>query len=47
VAAYGQATVSEVLRALDQRQKLIAFAQDAQALAPADLQRVFLERFGG
>jgi hypothetical protein len=47
VAAYGQATVDEVSRALDQRQALIAFAQRAQGLAPADLQREFLELPGG
>jgi hypothetical protein len=47
VAAYGQATVGEVRRALDQRQALIAFAQRAQGLAPADLQREFLDVLGG
>jgi hypothetical protein len=47
VAAYGQATVDEVRRALDQREALIAFAQRAQGLAPADLQREFLELSGG
>ena len=47
VAAYGQATVREVRGALEQREKLIAFAQEAQGLQPADLQREFLERFGG
>jgi hypothetical protein len=47
VAAYGQATVPQVRGALDQREKLIAFAQEAQGLAPADLQREFLARFGG
>jgi hypothetical protein len=47
VAAYGQATVADVRRALDQREKLVAFAEDAQGLQPADLQREFLARFGG
>jgi hypothetical protein len=46
VAAYGQATVAQVNAALEQRDKLIAFAQEAQSLQPADLQSEFLARFG-
>jgi hypothetical protein len=46
VAAYGQATVPEVQAALAQRDAMIGFAQQAQAMDPATLQREFLERFG-
>ncbi|HEY7371934.1 MAG TPA: hypothetical protein VIF57_07120 [Polyangia bacterium] len=46
VAAYGDATVGEVRAALRRREALIAFAQRAQELEPAALQREFHERFG-
>ena len=46
VAAYGKAKVGEVRAALEQREQLIAFAEEAQAMEPAALQRQFLERFG-
>jgi hypothetical protein len=46
VAAYGDATVPRVRAALAQRDALIAFAQDAQAMDPATLQQAFLERLG-
>ncbi len=47
VAAYPQATVGRVRAALDQRDKAIAFARDAQGMDPAELQAAFLERLGG
>ncbi len=46
VAAYGQATVPEVHAALAQRERMIAFAQEAQAMDARTLQREFHERFG-
>jgi hypothetical protein len=46
VAAYGDATVPRVRAALTQRDALIAFAKDAQAMDPATLQQAFLERLG-
>jgi len=46
VAAYGDATVADVRAALVQRERVIAFAQDAQGMEPAALQRAFLERLG-
>jgi hypothetical protein len=46
VAAYPGATVSEVTDAVDQRERLIAFAQDAQDMDPKTLQREFHRRFG-
>jgi hypothetical protein len=46
VAAYGEATVPRVRAALAQRDALIAFATDAQAMDPATLQQAFLERLG-
>ena len=47
VAAYPQATVGEVRRALAQREDVIAFARSVQALDPAQLQAAFHERLGG
>jgi hypothetical protein len=46
VAAYGDATVAEVQAALALRERVVAFAQDAQGMEPAALQRAFLERLG-
>ena len=46
-AAYGHAPVSTVKRALRQRERMIAFACAAQGLEPAELQRRFLDEFGG
>jgi hypothetical protein len=46
VAASGTATVPHVQTVLDQRDELIAFAQEAQRMAPAALQDAFRERFG-
>jgi hypothetical protein len=47
VAAYPQATVGHVRAALAQREDVIAFARDAQAMDPARLQAAFRERLGG
>ncbi len=47
VAAYGHATVGEVRAALAQRERVIAFAREAQSLDPAALRQQFLERLGG
>ena len=47
VAAYPQATVTEVRAALEQRERLIAFAIEAQGLDAASLQTRFAERFRG
>jgi hypothetical protein len=44
-AAYGDQTVSEVHANLELRSRLIEFALNAQALAPAELQARFRERF--
>jgi hypothetical protein len=44
-AAYGDATLAEVTAALDQRDRMISFAVRAQGLAPADLQRAFIDEF--
>lgn len=46
VAAYPGATVPEVRRCLGVRERMIAFAARAQALAPAELRRGFLDAFG-
>ena len=47
VAAYGQATVPQVKAALERREQLIAFAQQAQAMQTnAELKQAFLEQFG-
>ena len=46
-SAYGQATVQTVRRSLGQREQVVEFAIAAQGLAPEELQRGFLERFGG
>jgi hypothetical protein len=47
VAAYGQATVPQVKAALERREQLIAFAEEAQAMQTnAERQQAFLERFG-
>ena len=42
-----QATVGHVRAALAQREDVIAFARDAQAMDPARLQAAFRERLGG
>jgi hypothetical protein len=44
-AAYGDATLAAVTAALDQRDRMIAFAVRTQGLAPADLQRAFTDEF--
>src|SRR4051794_14588656 len=46
-AAYGDAPVPAVKRALDQRERFVVFARAAQGLEPAELQRRFIEEFGG
>ena len=46
-AAYGHASVQTVRRSLLQRERLIAFARTAQGLEPEELQRRFLDEFGG
>jgi hypothetical protein len=46
VAAYGNATVPEVRAALEQRERLIAFAREAQEMDDAARQSEFLARFG-
>lgn len=46
-AAYGHAPVPAVKRALDQRERFIAFARAAQGVEPAELQRRFIDEFGG
>jgi hypothetical protein len=44
-AAYGSQTVEDVLRNLELRQSLTAFAVDAQGLPDAELQAAFLRTF--
>ena len=44
-AAYPQATVADVTRALDKRERLIAFAVRAQGMPAAELQRAFVAEF--
>ena len=44
-AAYGDATVADVTRALHKRERLIAFLVRAQELEPAELQREFVREF--
>ncbi len=46
-AAYGDATVGQVKRALRQRDRMIDFAISAQGLEPEALQQAFLAQFGG
>jgi hypothetical protein len=46
-AAYGHAPVQTVKRTLDQRERMVAFARTAQGLEPAELQRRFIDEFGG
>ena len=45
-AAYGDATVQQVLGALDKRERLTAFAIRAQDMDPAARRLAFLEEFG-
>jgi hypothetical protein len=45
VAAYGEASVAAVRERLATRERLIAFALRAQAMAPAELQSAFLSEF--
>jgi hypothetical protein len=47
VAAYPEATVGHVRAALAQREDVIAFAQAAQGMDPAQLQAAFRQRLGG
>jgi hypothetical protein len=44
-AAYGEASVAQVVASLEQRERMIAFAIEAQGLAPEELQRRFGEEF--
>jgi hypothetical protein len=44
-AAYGGATVGRVKASLDQRDRMIVFATRTQGMAPAELQRAFVEAF--
>jgi len=46
-AAYGDATVGTVRQSLRQRERMIEFAVASQGLEPEELQRAFLEEFGG
>jgi hypothetical protein len=46
-AAYGRAPVPKVKAALEQRDKLMAFATRTQGMEPAELQRAFVEEFVG
>jgi hypothetical protein len=46
-AAYGHASTATVKRTLHQRERMIEFAVGAQGLPPAELQRRFLDEFGG
>ncbi|CAA9520883.1 MAG: hypothetical protein AVDCRST_MAG67-3362 [uncultured Solirubrobacteraceae bacterium] len=46
-AAYGEATVATVRKALREREKMIAFAIRAQGMAPAALHEAFLAEFIG
>jgi hypothetical protein len=47
VAAYPEAEVGQVRRALAQREAVIAFARSAQGMDPAQLQTAFLDQLGG
>jgi hypothetical protein len=44
-AAYGESTVADVKRALDKRERLIAFMLRTQGMEPATLQEVFVREF--
>jgi hypothetical protein len=44
-AAYSDATVQRVRRAVEAREQVLAFALRAQAMSPADLKRSFLDEF--
>lgn len=46
-AAYGDASVAQIRRALDKRARLIDFVVRAQEMAPAARRTAFLEEFGG
>jgi hypothetical protein len=46
-AAYGHAPVQTVRRSLGERERIIEFARAAQGLEPAELQRRFIDEFGG
>jgi hypothetical protein len=46
-AAYGNATVGQVLASLAQRDRLIAFATRTQGMPAAELQQAFTEAFPG
>ena len=45
-AAYGEATVADVERALAQRERVVEFACTSQGLSPEELQRKFRATFG-
>jgi len=44
-AAYADATVQRVRRAVDRRERLVAFAMRAQSMSDAELRRGFLDEF--
>ena len=44
-AAYGEASVADVKRALDKRERLIAFLLRTQGMEPAPLQEAFVREF--
>lgn len=46
-AAYGDASVAEIKRALDKRARLIDFVVRAQEMKPAQRRAAFLDEFGG
>lgn len=45
-AAYGDASVAQIRRALDKRARLIGFVVRAQTMAPAERRSAFLQEFG-
>jgi hypothetical protein len=45
-AAYGQASVQQIRRALDKRARLLDFAVRAQEMEPAERRQAFVEEFG-
>jgi len=44
-AAYPNATVEQVRRTLDQRERMMAFATEHQGVPPAELQQAFIKEF--
>ena len=45
-AAYGQASVAQILGALEKRARLADFVVRAQELSPSERRAAFLEEFG-